>query len=115
MCAPWRCRPRSTPTCGSTTGTYRMASSGNRAIEIESTKYWDYDDAPDVACSEPVFDPPAHPRAPSGTPSGLTEAVADGADGLDQVGVLLAELGAQAADMDVDGASAAVVLVAPHA
>jgi hypothetical protein len=33
--------------------------------------------------------------------------------GLDQVGVLLAQLGPQAPDVDVDGAGAAVVLVAP--
>ena len=47
-------------------------------------------------------------------PAGLAEAVADRAHGLDEVGVLLAELGPQAPDVDVDGAGAAVVLVAPH-
>ena len=47
-------------------------------------------------------------------PAGLAEAVADRAHGLDQVGVLLAELGPQAPDVDVDRAGAAVVLVAPH-
>ena len=64
--------------------------------------------------------PKASPRSPdrqssvSDAPAALAEAVADRAHGLDQVGVLLAELGAQAADVDVDRAGAAVVLVAPH-
>ena len=46
-------------------------------------------------------------------PGHLPEAVADRAHGLDQVGVLLAELRSQAPDVDVDGARPAVVLVAP--
>ena len=58
------------------------------------------------------------PRGPvalrhAGVPGHLPEAVADRADGLDQVGVLLAELGPQAPDVHVDRAGAAVVLVAP--
>ena len=52
--------------------------------------------------------------AGSHAPAGLAEAVADRPDGLDEVGVLLAELGAEAPDVDVDRAGAAVVLVAPH-
>jgi len=52
--------------------------------------------------------------AVSATPAALTEAVADRPHGVDQSGALLAELGAQAPDVDVDGARAAVVLVAPH-
>ena len=71
--------------------------------------------------SEPTGPPPAPPPAPersvalrhAGVPGHLPEAVADRADGLDQVGVLLAELGPQAPDVDVDRAGAAVVLVAP--
>ena len=45
------------------------------------------------------------------------EAIADAADGLDGLAdVLVAfELGAQVADVDVDGAGVAVVLVAPDA
>ena len=50
----------------------------------------------------------------SDAPAGLAEAVADRAHGLDEVGVLLAELGPEAPDVDVDRAGAAVVLVAPH-
>ena len=51
----------------------------------------------------------------SGRPAG--EAVADAADGLDGVadGRVVFELGAQVADVDVDGAGVAVVLVAPDA
>src|SRR4029453_4241563 len=48
-----------------------------------------------------------------GAPAGLAEAVAHRAHGLDQAGVLLAELGPEPPDVDVDGAGAAVVLVAP--
>ena len=51
---------------------------------------------------------------PSGPPARLAELVADRPDGLDQPGVLLAQLGPQASDVDVDRAGAAVVLVAPH-
>ena len=50
----------------------------------------------------------------SGAPAGLTEAVAHRAHGLDQTGVLLAQLGPQASNVDVDGPGAAVVLVAPQ-
>src|SRR6185369_3825484 len=50
----------------------------------------------------------------SDAPAGLAEAVADRADRLDEVRVLLAELGSETSDVDVDRASAAVVLVAPH-
>lgn len=51
----------------------------------------------------------------SGRPA--REAVADAADGLDGVadGRVVFELGAQVADVDVDGAGVAVVLVAPDA
>ena len=49
----------------------------------------------------------------AGVPRHLPEAVTDRAHGLDQVGVLLAELGPQAADVDIDRARPAVVLVAP--
>ncbi len=49
----------------------------------------------------------------SGRPGGLAEPVADRADRLDQVGVLLAQLGPQPADVDVHRAGPAVVLVAP--
>src|SRR5687768_1180273 len=45
----------------------------------------------------------------------LAEAVADRAHGLDERRVLLAELGPQAADVDVDRPRPAVVLVTPHA
>src|SRR2546423_9267985 len=48
-------------------------------------------------------------------PARLAELVADGAHGLDEAGVLLAELGPQPPDVDVDGSRAAVVLVAPDA
>ena len=44
----------------------------------------------------------------------VAKAVAHRADGVDEVGVLLAELRAQAPDVDVDRARSAVVLVAPH-
>ena len=57
---------------------------------------------------------PCDRAASRSAPAGLAEAVADRAHGLDQVGVLLAELGPQAPDVDVDRAGAAVVLVAPH-
>src|SRR3954463_15144011 len=50
----------------------------------------------------------------SDSPARLTEAVAHGAHRLDEGGVLLAQLRPQAPDVDVDGAGAAVVLVAPH-
>src|SRR5688500_8741524 len=50
----------------------------------------------------------------SEAPAGLPELVAHGSHRLDQVGVLLAELGPQAPDVDVDRAGPAVVLVAPH-
>src|SRR5687768_11540272 len=50
----------------------------------------------------------------SEAPAGLAELVAHRPDGLDEVGVLLAELGPQPPDVDVDRAGAAVVLVAPH-
>ena len=53
-------------------------------------------------------------RHSPGDQRGDAEAVADRAHGLDQVGVLLAELGPEAPDVDVDRAGAAVVLVAPH-
>src|SRR5688572_23642302 len=53
--------------------------------------------------------------AGSARPASLTEAVAHRPHGLDHVGMLLAELGAQPANVNVDGARAAVVLVAPDA
>ena len=52
----------------------------------------------------------AHLTRPSGT--GRSGSRRSGPS--DEVGVLLAELGPQAPDVDVDGAGAAVVLVAPH-
>src|SRR5262249_28123624 len=50
----------------------------------------------------------------SNAPTGLTKTVSDRANGLNQVGLLFAELGPQPADMNVDRACPAVVLVAPH-
>jgi hypothetical protein len=50
----------------------------------------------------------------SHAPAALPEAVPDRPDGRDEVGVLLAELGPQPPDVDVDGPGAAVVLVPPH-
>src|SRR5204862_5590000 len=50
----------------------------------------------------------------SGAPAGLAEPVADAAHRRDEVRLLLAELGAQASDVDVNGARTAVVVVAPH-
>src|SRR5688572_12782544 len=47
-------------------------------------------------------------------PAGLPELVAHRPHGRDEVGVLLAELGPQPADVDVDRPGASVVLVAPH-
>ncbi len=47
-------------------------------------------------------------------PPDAPEAVPDGADGLDQVGLLLTELGPKPPHMDVDGAGTAEVLIAPH-
>ena len=49
-----------------------------------------------------------------GDPAALAEPVADAAHRRDQRGVLLAELGPETADVDVDRAGTAVVLVAPH-
>src|ERR1700728_4304524 len=46
-------------------------------------------------------------------PAHLAEAVAHGADRLDEVRMFLAELRSQTADVDVDRAGAAVVLVPP--
>ena len=56
---------------------------------------------------------PSAERRPKGSLVGA-DAVADGADRLDQLLVLGSELRAQAADMDVDGAGAAVEVVSPH-
>src|SRR5688500_1923907 len=52
-------------------------------------------------------------RGWSEAPAGLAEPIADGTDRRDQVGVLLAELGPETPDVDVDGAGSAVVVVAP--
>ena len=46
-------------------------------------------------------------------PADTAEAVADAADGVDEVSVLLAQLGSQAPHVDVDGPRASEVLVAP--
>src|SRR5713226_3834716 len=56
---------------------------------------------------------------PGAPPSGSTrrgvEGVAGGADGADEVGVLVAvQRDAQAADMDVDGAGLDIDVLAPH-
>jgi hypothetical protein len=45
----------------------------------------------------------------------LAEAIANAADSLNQVGVFFAKLCAKATNVNVNGASAAVVLVSPHA
>ncbi len=78
-------------------------------VEVE---VWAY--VPGLTASRPRRRRP-HSGRPGGRsgPGAVAEAVADGADRLDQVGVLLAELGPEAPDVDVDGAGAAVVLVAP--
>src|SRR4051812_16227535 len=60
------------------------------------------------------FPKPTRASSGSQTPPRLSEPVADGAHGLDEVRVLLAELRPQPPDVDVDGAGPAVVLVAPH-
>ena len=57
--------------------------------------------------------PCAGPLSQTGLPSHLAEAVPDRPHGLDQVGVLLTQLGPEPPDVDVDRAGPAVVLVAP--
>src|SRR5439155_12893179 len=54
-------------------------------------------------------------RSPCPSRRSLVEAVPDAADRLDPRAVLLAELRADAPDVDVDGPRATVVVVAPHA
>ena len=73
----------------------------------------------DADAARPRVNPPEPERRrvgaqrPTSAP-GLTEPVADRAHRLDQVRVLLAELGPEPPHVDVDRARAAVVLVAPH-
>src|ERR1039458_8049967 len=62
--------------------------------------------------ADPIVVRPLGPPVRGG-PAGLAEAVADRAHGLDQVRVFLAQLCPKPPDVDVDGAGAAVVLVAP--
>lgn len=50
----------------------------------------------------------------SAFPAGEAEAVADGPHGGDEAGVLFAQLGPQTADVDIHGAGAAEVVVAPY-
>ena len=53
-------------------------------------------------------------RESRGQPAHAAEAIADAANRVDQMRVLLAELGPQAPHVDIDGPCASEVLVAPH-
>ena len=66
------------------------------------------------ASMAPLWLSPPHDVKLSERPAALAEPVADRAHRRYQVGVLLAQLGPQPADVDVDGPGAAVVLVPPH-
>src|SRR4051812_46193072 len=125
----WTCSPGRTHVCWRRASLRPRTPAGPRPrapagrAPIRATTVWTTGTAPRpvdrrrrAGAGGPRRPPPTRWITATGSdaPAGLAEAVAHRPHGLDEAGVLLAQLGPEAADVDVHRAGAAVVLVTPH-